>query len=402
MVGARNIVVAFDLAMLAIVLVAVSPASGSLSTNPGVQLLVLGLLSGTCSLLFPLLAPKARSSLPVIAVVKALFLCLLFFLIPRGSSGFVLLWATFFSVLLAYLSLQVSLIVGGFFVAMTGLILASFPFLWPRTPAETVGSFLMGLATMATSGLLVVLRVQMDRLRVSEVRTANFEKDLRRLTEANVGFQEYSSLIEQHTLRAERDRISREIHDSTGYALTTLKMIFEAAKGLMQKDPAQVLGLMDQGITLSKDALEEVRAALRELRTQQDPSVEGLSFVVRLVKNFESVTKVRIEYDFTNTKQSYSPSVNALLYKMVQESLTNAYRHGRASWVRMILSETESDLQVSISDNGQFNALGTKGIGLQGMEERIRELGGAISFLPRKQGFEILASIPLLKEPTHA
>jgi len=242
---------------------------------------------------------------------------------------------------------------------------------------------------------LGALRWFWEHWTIELARTRKLQADLVRVTEANVGFQEYSSLVEQQTLRWERDRISREIHDSTGYALTTIKMVFEAAKGLVVKDPDRVLGLMDQGIGLSREALDEVRGALNELRGRTEGPSEGLSLVVRMIRNFEAVTNVKIVHEFSNARQSYGPDINAALYKMVQESLTNAYRHGRASRVDLLIYETDTELRIRITDNGQSAGVVVKGIGFQGMEERVAGLGGVIAFVPGTQGFEITASIPL-------
>jgi signal transduction histidine kinase len=401
MFGLRVTAVVSDLVFLFLAVLSFRLTPDPHVPNLPVQLLVLGVASGTCSLLF--LVPNFRGrSAVMVGVAKTLFLCLIFLAIPRGDAGFLALWASYSAVLVFHLGARTSLTLVAAFAALAGLFLFSFPTLWPRSAAEFPGLILSAFAGLMISATLVLARIQAEKLLEARMRIRNFEKDLQRLAEANVGFQEYSSLIEQHTLRAERDRVSREIHDSTGYALTTLKMIFEAAKGLWLRDPSQILGLMDQGIALSKDALEEVRAALRELRTRRDPVVEGLSFVVRLIRNFETVTNVRIEYDFTNARQSYNPDVNALLYKMVQESLTNAYRHGRASWVRMVFSEADDQLHISISDDGRLKTSPVKGIGLRGMEERLLEVGGSLSFPPRERGFEIMASIPIVKEATHA
>ena len=82
------------------------------------------------------------------------------------------------------------------------------------------------------------------------------------------------------------------------------------------------------------------------------------------------------------------------MYRFVQEALTNSFRHGGASCIEVRLFFAERDLIVSVSDNGNAPELIHEGIGLQGMRERLGEIGGSLSY-HTLQGFTVIARLPV-------
>jgi signal transduction histidine kinase len=107
---------------------------------------------------------------------------------------------------------------------------------------------------------------------------------------------------------------------------------------------------------------------------------------------------VEVDVDFSNSRRTYGKDIDPIIYKMVQEGLINAYRHGHATRVGMTFRETGGELRVRIMDNGGSSKKISKGIGLQGMEERVSGVGGAVEFVAGEGGFSIAASIPLAPE----
>jgi signal transduction histidine kinase len=98
-----------------------------------------------------------------------------------------------------------------------------------------------------------------------------------------------------------------------------------------------------------------------------------------------------------NLPWSYGRKLDGVLFRIVQEGLTNAFRHGKATRVRINLWQTEGEILLSILDNGRGIVPGTDvtdGIGLAGMRERLSEYGGEIRLGPVEDGFELAATIP--------
>ncbi len=245
---------------------------------------------------------------------------------------------------------------------------------------------------MAAAGVKMMER---ERRRARDL-VDKLERDVQLLTRANIGFQEYVMWIEQKTLQDERDRISREVHDTTGYMFTTIRMTFEAVKGLIGRDPAAVDGVLDQGIALCREGIHETRAAVRQLRRKGADEQRGLAYLTKIARNFENATHMSIVLDFTNCRSSYGAPINQAVHRMVQEGLTNSFRHGKANRVSVVLMEVRDQLHVMIDDDGTGARHVDRDVGLAGMDERIRDLGGTLYVFPDQPGFSLRAEIPVI------
>jgi signal transduction histidine kinase len=83
-----------------------------------------------------------------------------------------------------------------------------------------------------------------------------------------------------------------------------------------------------------------------------------------------------------------------MIYRLIQQGLTNAFRHGKADSVRVNLWRADTEIRVTIADNGKGSEDVQEGIGLQGMRERLSTVGGRIETRSRPDGFELSAAIP--------
>ncbi len=151
-------------------------------------------------------------------------------------------------------------------------------------------------------------------------------------------------------------------------------------------------------ITQAKVAVSDTRHALRELRAIEEVAPKGLQAIYHLVKVFEEATGVQVHLNTGNTPWQFKEDKDQTVYRMVQESLSNAIRHGKATEVdiRLWILETSSgpELIVRIRDYGQGSPEINKGIGLQGMEERVSKMQGRFESSNVMGGFEIAAWIP--------
>ena len=88
--------------------------------------------------------------------------------------------------------------------------------------------------------------------------------------------------------------------------------------------------------------------------------------------------------------------IDLLLYRLVQEGLTNAFRHGRASEVSVNLWITTDELTVAIKDNGRGAAVIEEGVGLSGIRQRVGGLGGSLSYKAGTDGFSLSVRVPVV------
>ncbi len=222
------------------------------------------------------------------------------------------------------------------------------------------------------------------------------EANLDNLAELNLNLQGYARTVDEESSERERNRISREIHDISGYIFTNLIALMDAAGSMPRGDQA---GLTDVLITTRKTAqegLRETRLALRRLRNEQPRQSNAPRAIFKIVSIFRKITGLDVTLSLGNLPNSLSQELSLALYRTVQEALTNAVRHGKASRVRVIFWVEGEELRLTITDNGKGAFEIVKGIGLTGMEERLGALGGSVSVGRAPEGgFSLTVRVPV-------
>ncbi|TVQ19836.1 MAG: sensor histidine kinase [Spirochaetaceae bacterium] len=225
-------------------------------------------------------------------------------------------------------------------------------------------------------------------------RIVNLEQAFQQLTDSNLGLQLYASTAETESAGRERTRITRELHDSVGYALTNIGMMMKAARVLMECDQQKLAQMIDETQTTANEALREARRILYRLRSVDDETYQGIWAISRLVKAYRLATDVDVEVHYGNLEWSLGRQIDRAFYRLVQEALTNAYRHGGATKVRITMWMGNDEVVLQVWDNGRGAQVVNEGIGLAGMRERMREIGGALSAGNTPDGFEVTARMP--------
>ncbi|MFD6533621.1 sensor histidine kinase [Streptomyces sp. NPDC060184] len=208
---------------------------------------------------------------------------------------------------------------------------------------------------------------------------------------------------EEARLRAteERLRIARELHDVIGHNISMINVQASAALHRLRKDPAQAEEALGAIKTGSKEALRELRATLGVLRRVDDEAptapVPGLARLDELVASAEPAG-LTVRTVSTGTERPLPAPVDLAAYRIVQESLTNAARHGGASLVTIRLGYGTGELTLTVEDDGRGAAdrpATAGGSGITGMTERARVLGGELTAGPRQNGgFTVRARLP--------
>lgn len=227
-----------------------------------------------------------------------------------------------------------------------------------------------------------------DEIRISEkqLKTAKDELELCA-----------ASLTELAVLK-ERNRISREIHDSIGHALSTAIIQLNAMEVISAQEQSRVTQHAQQLREFLKGSLEEVRCAVENLKPENYHTYRELYRVQDLIQNFETLTGIRVHLNLSTKKWELHEKIGQTLYRTIQEALSNALRHGQATEVYLTLNFLPDHLILIIHNNGQGCPILTPGIGLTSMKERIEEVGGNITFFPSENGFKIQALIPRRKD----
>jgi len=203
--------------------------------------------------------------------------------------------------------------------------------------------------------------------------------------------------IEDLTRVEERKRIARDLHDSLGYALTALNVQLQTAAKLWKVEPAKAELFLNQAQLLGTDAIAQVRQSVRLLRSLELPERSLETMIESLVENVQQATRLSITTALQPTT-SIPPSVAAMLYRVVQEALTNICKYAAATTVQIQLESLPEHLQLQVIDDGHgFNLDEHQtGFGLIGMAERVEAMHGKLQIdtAPGK-GCRICVTVPL-------
>jgi signal transduction histidine kinase len=239
----------------------------------------------------------------------------------------------------------------------------------------------------------MIIRELFDKVRQLSNQVEQFHKANIRLVEANLGLQDYTVRHQRESIINERNRISREIHDSVGYMLTNLIAVLDYSRELIIAQKDQALEKVDQGREQAREALAEVRRAVRALRPPVE--VSRLQAVSVLCAAFSETTGIVVSVHMPKMPDSLSEEIDSVIYRVIQEALTNTFRHGQATHVFISIHLKNKLLSMTIKDNGLGAANIKLGCGLAGIQERVKALGGRfeVDSAPN-QGFIIKILIP--------
>jgi signal transduction histidine kinase len=200
----------------------------------------------------------------------------------------------------------------------------------------------------------------------------------------------------------ERRRISRELHDEAGQALTALKIGLEIIQGEVPAGEEVLRQNLAEAIALTDTTRDRIRHLARGLRPPALDTV-GLNLTLEDVcQNFTRLTQLAISYEGTPHLRMLDAS-NICLYRVLQEALTNVAKHAQASQVQVKLWADETAVHLSIADDGVGFVGQTAvtrpheaGLGLLGMHERVELLGGHLEIQSAPgEGTRIVAHLPL-------
>ncbi|MEH1968528.1 ATP-binding response regulator [Nostoc sp.] len=204
--------------------------------------------------------------------------------------------------------------------------------------------------------------------------------------------------IEAMATVEERNRIARDIHDSLGHALVALNIQMETALTLWQTDPIQAYEFLKEAKKLGSDALKAVRQSVSEIRS--DPLQGKLleNAIATLAQEFYRTTgifpqcQIDLSYPLSN-------QVNTVVYRIIQEGLTNICKYANATHVQIQIHTTAEGLLLVLQDNGTGMSIdmSADGFGLQGMRERTTAVGGQLEIHSQPgAGWRITARFPRL------
>ncbi len=265
----------------------------------------------------------------------------------------------------------------------------------PVPGAPPLEAALLGPYFLFLTWLVGMVGSRGQKIRRQDEELLRIDGTVRALSEANLDFQELATRVQRETQEQERKRITGEIHDIVGYTLTNIQMMMEAATDLVSRDSFGLEELLVHSRDQAQRGLLETRRAMHNLRAVSEVRASGLGRVTEVARIFERATKVAVRLNFGNAPDSLGARVDDVVYRMAQECLTNALRHGNATEITVNFWIVGAVLRLSISDNGVGSKEIIPGIGLSGMAERLAHIGGTMKAENTPFGFLVLSEIPL-------
>lgn len=190
--------------------------------------------------------------------------------------------------------------------------------------------------------------------------------------------------LEEMAAVEERNRIARDIHDSLGHTLVALNIQMETALALWRDNSDKAYQFLLEAKQMGSEALQAVRASVSRIRL--DPLAGRLleEAIIGLTEEFHRATGVVPDCQIHLSK-SLSNQVSEVVYRVVQEALTNMLKHANATEVKIDIHSTDTGLSLSVEDNGKGFEVDTNpsGFGLQGMRERVVALGGQLTIISK-------------------
>jgi signal transduction histidine kinase len=234
------------------------------------------------------------------------------------------------------------------------------------------------------------------------VRVRVYASDITRRKRAEEGIQELAKQV-VFAQEEERHRVSRELHDEAGQALTALKLGLTLIQNELPAEAEALRRKLTEAVALADVTTDRIRLLAHGLRPPALDTV-GLNLTLEaFCRDFAKRTQMRIQYEGAEVGE-LSGAVNICLYRVLQEALTNVARHAGASQVQVRLLRNATRMSLIVADNGRGLRRDVRrsvhnrpeGIGLLGMRERLEMLGGRLEVESESgRGTRLIAHLPV-------
>lgn len=218
-----------------------------------------------------------------------------------------------------------------------------------------------------------------------------------RLAVANEKLRLYAIQSEQIAEIRERNRLAREIHDTLGHALTGIAAGLDACIMTFDVAPEFVKQQLNKIRETAQRGIIDVRRSLNKLRPNDLEKLPFKDAIMNMTTGFAASSGVDVSFMIVGLPTDLRDDQQEVIYRVMQESLTNAYRHGQASRINITIGGEEGHLRIVIADNGKGCEHVTPGFGLRHMRERLELLHGTLNYWS-DGGFIVEVMIPLNRE----
>ena len=225
-----------------------------------------------------------------------------------------------------------------------------------------------------------------------------FGRLVRRLAAQKELLEEREELVTREAVRAERDRIARELHDVIAHSVSAMVVQTAAAQDLVRTDPARAERVLRDVADTGRRALMETGRLLHVIRDDADElglnPAPGVADLARLVEEFRA-DGLEVDLSVDDELAPLPPGIDVSAYRIAQEALTNALRYGGGTATLQVMG-TEGEVAIRATNpTGQPRPSVGSGLGLRGLAERVALLGGTLTHGSADGSFELAATLPV-------
>lgn len=212
--------------------------------------------------------------------------------------------------------------------------------------------------------------------------------------QVNHELENYAAVSEKIAEDKERKRLAREIHDTLGHALTGIAAGVDACIAMIDINPEATKKQLMVISKVVRQGIVDVRNSLNKLRPGALEQHGFKGAIENMIEEFTSVSDLTISLDYRLDKVDFENTKEDILFRVIQESVTNAVRHGDATHLDISLYIEDNSLYLKIQDNGQGCEEIHYGFGLKQMKERLGMINGKVAY-DGHHGFLTIVTIPL-------
>ncbi|OUQ79880.1 histidine kinase [Massilimicrobiota sp. An105] len=256
------------------------------------------------------------------------------------------------------------------------------------------GIFMMSKSCLETLNMILFIAFMIVYL-VDEIqKNQHISQELDMVHQVNKELENYAAITEKIGENNERKRLAREIHDTLGHALTGIAAGVDACIAMIDQNPKATKAQLQVISKVVRQGIKDVRNSLNKLRPGALEEHSLKEAIERMIGEFSSVSDLTIALEYELENIDLEKTKEEILFRIIQESITNALRHGHATEVHIHLYQENHFLYLKIQDNGIGCDHVHYGFGLTQMRERLAVINGQVEF-DGHHGFLTIAKIPV-------
>ncbi|WP_181406375.1 sensor histidine kinase [Terrilactibacillus laevilacticus] len=218
------------------------------------------------------------------------------------------------------------------------------------------------------------------------------------IQEKNKTLEQYSERIEELTINEERHRVSQDLHDTVGHIFTSVITSLDALPFLIKSNKNEAETYIKEISNMARKGLDDVRHTIHQLAPHQE-NLSLTDSIKHLVYDFIKHTGTHTDLHIEGMEFDLGNRIKITLIRCLQESLTNAKRHGQAQNIAIKLTFNPDQLLLEISDDGIGSNQISLGFGLSSMKDRLASLHGNLVIQSSQgKGTKVICTIPIIKE----